>query len=222
MIRLRVCTCLSRCGIRKPASILPKRNSLLYRRRPSPNLPRKTTGASDGIATLRRAVGTRTVTGNTANATTTTRRNVLVGRLGPRDVTAVGLVVAILLVVPLDTTMTIEADGTTGPIGIETMTGIVVATVTMIETIEGEMEIGSGTGTAAIGLEMRDTAAHGTRLGMTETVIVIATLVGVVVMIRGQMFWRGGLKSIRAFVHDRLLLLSAYSLTYSLHLVILP
>jgi hypothetical protein len=35
---------------------------------------------------------------------------------------------------------------------------------------EGEMEIGSGTGTAAIGLEMRDTAAHGTRLGMTETV----------------------------------------------------
>jgi hypothetical protein len=205
----RACTCLSRCGIRKPASVLPKRNSLLYKRRRSPSLPRKTTGERDGIATLRRAVGTRIVTGNTANATTTTRRIVLAGRLDPRDVSAVGLVVVILLVVPLDMTTTIEADGTTVPIGIETMTGIVVGTVVMIEMIEGEMEIESVTGTAAIDLEMRDTAAHGTRLGMTETetVIVIATLVGVVVMIRGRMFWRGGLKSIRVFVHDRLQLL---------------
>lgn len=120
------------------------------------------------------------------------RRIVLVGRLGPRDVTviAVGLVAASLLVVPLDMMMTTKADGTTVPIGIETTTGIVAGTVMMIRTTEGEMEIESGTGTAAIDLEMIDTAARGTRLthlGMTETeiVTVIATLVGVVAMIRG-------------------------------------
>lgn len=116
------------------------------------------------------------------------RRTVLVGRLGPRDVTvtAVDLVAATLLVVPLDMTMTIKADGTTVPIGIETTTGIVV-TVMTIRTTEGEMEIGSGIETAAIDLEMRDTAAHDTRLTrleMTETETVIATLVGVVAMIR--------------------------------------
>ncbi|OQE91966.1 hypothetical protein PENNAL_c0008G08877 [Penicillium nalgiovense] len=87
-----------------------------------------------------------------------------------------------------------KAGGTTVPIGIETMTGIVAGTVMMIGMIEGEMEIESGTGTAAIDLEMRDTAAHGTRLGLTETetviVIVIATLVGVVVMVRPDVLAR--------------------------------
>lgn len=121
------------------------------------------------------------------------RRTVRVGRLGPRDVTvtAVGLVAATLLVVPLDMMMTIKADGTTVPIGIgiETTTGIVV-TVLTIRTTEGEMKIESGIETAAIDLEMRDTAARDTRLTRlemteTETETVIATLVGVVAMIRG-------------------------------------
>ncbi|KAJ5963636.1 uncharacterized protein N7479_003512 [Penicillium vulpinum] len=123
----------------------------------------------------------------------TTRGIVLAGRLGPRDVTAVGLVAANLLAAPLDMmTMMIKADATTVPIVIETTIGIAAETVMMIRTIEGEMEIGNGTGTAAIDLEMTDTAARGTRLtplGVTEIVIVIVTLVGVVAMIRGRMFW---------------------------------
>lgn len=102
-------------------------------------------------------------------------------------VTAVDLVAATLLVVPLD--MTIKADGTTVPIGIETTTGIVV-TVLTIRTTEGEMKIESGIETAAIDLEMRDTTARDTRLTRlemteTETETMIATLVGVVAMIRG-------------------------------------
>lgn len=131
-------------------------------------------------------------TGNTANATTTMRRIVLAGRLGPRDVTvtAVGLVAANLLAVPLDMTMTIKADGMTVPIGIETTAGTVGGTVMMIRTIEGETESERETRTAAIDLEMRDTAARGTRLTHhgtteTETEIVIATLVEVIAMIRG-------------------------------------
>jgi hypothetical protein len=141
---------------------------------------------------LRRAVGTKIETANTVNATTTTTRIVLAGRLGPLDVTAVGLVAANLLAVPLDMMMTTKADGTIVPIGIETMTGIVAGTVMIIRTTGGEMEIESGTGIAAIDLETRDTAARGTRLthlGMTETVI--ATLVGVIAMIRGRVFSLG-------------------------------
>lgn len=93
-------------------------------------------------------------------------------------VTAAGLVAATLLAVPLDMMMTIKADGTTVPIGI----GIgIVVTVMSIRTTEGEMEIESGIETAAIDLEMRDTAARDTRLThleMTETETVIVTLVG--------------------------------------------
>jgi hypothetical protein len=130
------------------------------------------TGASEEIATLKRAAGTKIE--STANATMTMTTIALADTLVLRVVTAVDLPAAIPQVGLLGM-MTIGAEEMIDPIGTET-TGIVAETVTTTGTGE---EMGIESVIAVTDRGMKGAAVPGTRpthLGMTATETATATL----------------------------------------------